>query len=432
VNLDLNPCARFKPSTLPPPKNYTQLDLHNKKIPKKQTTQLRENRKQKTLLSQRSKAQKYLRKQLRQRFIQTSIQGQQRHDADEHGNRTTNRTKPNDVYRVASRNSDKLQTHIPPGHRHESTLSKDKQIADEITKLGADCYCHQEHGINWDLIPAEDQWRDRTRNIMPIHTAYFGYNKTEPKPSQEKVQWGGTGIFAMQRTIPKIIDNDVDPSGLGRWTWIKLQGKQGHHVRIISAYRPCTASKQSAGNTVYEQHKRHFIRSGTPDREPRQAFLEDIAIEIKTWQTEGDHIILCMDANDDVRKGAIYETFVDELHLQEAILTKHHSFSPPATCNKNTNREPIDAIFISPTLQVTGAGYGPFDVDFHSDHRFLWVDVQIRSMFGQPIPQIYHSNAQRFTAKDPRRRKKYNKLAEKYFEEKGIDCVISNNATDIM
>ena len=240
------PRHRFKPSTLPPPKNYTQLDLHSKKITNKQTTQRRENRKQKTLLSQRSKAQKHLRNQLRQRFTQTSIQGQQRHDSDEHGNKTSNRNKPNDVYRIASRNTDKFQTHIPPGHRQESTLSKDKQIADEITKLEADCYCHQEHAINWDLIPAEDQWRDRTRNTMPLHTAYFAYNKTEPKQSQEKAQWGGTGIFAMQRTIPKIVDNDVDPSGLGRWTWIKLQGKQGHRVRIISAYRPCAASKQSA------------------------------------------------------------------------------------------------------------------------------------------------------------------------------------------
>jgi hypothetical protein len=38
--------------------------------------------------------------------------------------------------------------------------------------------------------------------------------------------------------------------------------------------------------------------------------------------------------------------------MNEAILTKHASKSPPATYNRNYSRQPIDGIWISDGLEI--------------------------------------------------------------------------------
>jgi hypothetical protein len=53
-----------------------------------------------------------------------------------------------------------------------------------------------------------------------------------------------------------------------------------------------------------------------------------------------------MEANEDVRYGSIDLAFKG-LGLREAILDKHSDKSPPATQNRNTNRQPIDGIWTS-------------------------------------------------------------------------------------
>ena len=106
-----------------------------------------------------------------------------------------------------------------------------------------------------------------------------------------------------------------------------IRGKQ-HTIRIISAYRPC----HSLGpETVYAQHSRFFHNQPPYSKDPRQRILDDLSTQITEWQTQGDLIILCMDANDDIREPPI-SRFIETLQLREAILSHHPR--PPSTCDK--------------------------------------------------------------------------------------------------
>jgi hypothetical protein len=96
------------------------------------------------------------------------------------------------------------------------------------------------------------------------------------------------------------------------------------------------------------------------DVNPREAFIVDFEQQANKWQEEGDLLVVCLDANEDVREGPVSDMF-ERLGLQEVILTRHYNYSPPATYNRNTQQVPIDGIFISSELKVTGAGYGAFD-----------------------------------------------------------------------
>ena len=86
------------------------------------------------------------------------------------------------------------------------------------------------------------------------------------------------------------------------------------------------------------------------DIDPREAVLEDLGTKITEWRNNGEHIILQMDANEDVRSGNL-QNMLRELGMQEAILKLHIDSQPPKTCRSNTRREPINGIFTTPGIK---------------------------------------------------------------------------------
>jgi hypothetical protein len=102
-----------------------------------------------------------------------------------------------------------------------------------------------------------------------------------------------------------------------------MQGKEGQSVRIATAHRPC---ESLGASTAFHQQARGL--SKTDDhRNPLDAFLQDLAQAIKAWKEAGDHIIIGMDANKDVRNGEVNMMF-EGLGLREAMLDKHKDKSP--------------------------------------------------------------------------------------------------------
>ena len=67
----------------------------------------------------------------------------------------------------------------------------------------------------------------------------------------------------------------IDPTGLGRWNWVRLRGANGIKTRFICAYRPCK-SKQGTG-TTWTQQVNYF-------QEERDIALKTaIVIELILW-----------------------------------------------------------------------------------------------------------------------------------------------------
>jgi hypothetical protein len=80
-----------------------------------------------------------------------------------------------------------------------------------------------------------------------------------------------------------------------------MEGKEGHHIRFVTAYCPC----QSGGaSSVFQQHARAMANQ-QDFCNPRTAILEDLAKAMQEWKEMGDHIILGMDANEEVRRGEV-------------------------------------------------------------------------------------------------------------------------------
>jgi hypothetical protein len=168
---------------------------------------------------------------------------------------------------------------------------------------------------------------------------------------------------------------------------MRFQGRNGHMTPVISIYRPCHGNNRAA--SVYKQQVRYFKGKEELDRNPRKALsYEDLFVEATQWKTEGVHIIIAGDVNEDVPTGLTNEFFT-ALGLRELILERHKSKSPPATNKNNNKREPIDGIWAWRELEVTTAGYLPFGEGCDSDHRLIWADFSYHTVFGQECLSEY-------------------------------------------
>jgi hypothetical protein len=96
--------------------------------------------------------------------------------------------------------------------------------------------------------------------------------------------------------------------------------------------------------------------------------------------------------------------------MKEKILTRHSESSSPATHNRNHQQQPIDGLFVTPSLHAVAAGYEAFGVGCPSDHRVLWADFTYATVFGFNSPPITHPEIRRLNNKNP-------KMVEKYVRE---------------
>ena len=316
------------------------------------------------------------------------------------------KTKQRNTVRIALQNIQLL----PENSRHY----KSRQLITHIAQAELDVLMMNEVGLNWKAVPADNQWVERTTGKLNGSKAVFAHNTTEPK-STDTTQYGGVGIVVTQEIAHRIIGTGRDPTNLGRWAWIRIQGKEGHTVRIATAYRPW---ESPGASTVFHQQARGLSKKGD-HRNPIDALLEDLTKAIAEWKESGDHIIIGMDANEDVRHGTVNTQFA-RLGLREAILDKHSNKSPPATQNRNTKRQPIDGIWVSACISISAGGYLPFGDACPSDHRMLWIEIQYSIAFGQRSPEISKIQPKRLKTSDPRLVKKYNIRVKKAMRDTGF------------
>jgi hypothetical protein len=85
---------------------------------------------------------------------------------------------------------------------------------------------------------------------------------------------------------------------MGRYCWQRLYLNNTQRLTILTAYRVCQTTPQTAGQTsAFYQQWRALAAQGDPNPNPRRSFLESLGTHITQMQEEGDEIILQLDAN---------------------------------------------------------------------------------------------------------------------------------------
>jgi hypothetical protein len=231
---------------------------------------------------------------------------------------------------------------------------------------------------------------------------------------QQVRQYGGCALFSVNKAAHRAIEKGFDKSNLGRWCWTRYKGKGNQTLRVIVAYRP---NPPQGPYTVYAQQNAYFH---TISRNicPQKAFIADLEEELTSFLAAGDHIILMIDGNTNMKRGDLYESFT-QLSLREAIIDKHGS-NGPATHKRNSNSILIDGIWITPGLPIERGGYCVYDDVIHSDHHCVWVDMSFITAFGYNMPPLSKRIPRRLCCKDPQLVANYIHLFHQYAKPLGL------------
>jgi hypothetical protein len=122
------------------------------------------------------------------------------------------------------------------------------------------------------------------------------------------------------------IEQGTDPEGLGRWCWQLYRGKKNSLLQVITAYRPNFKNEVQV-QAVYIQQRKRFLKLGQLNRELQQVILDDLASLIHEWKRNGEHIVLMMDANQEVRTGYIKQ-FLDNTDMRDVVMSMHGLDAP--------------------------------------------------------------------------------------------------------
>ena len=107
-------------------------------------------------------------------------------------------------------------------------------------------------------------------------------------PTSESFQAGGNVTLLNGGLVSRVSGKDIqDPSGLGRWSGVTLEGNHGQKLSILTTYRVCKGSIKSAslGSAFAREHQRTlcytvpadcqsatFLPTGHPISNPGVAF----------------------------------------------------------------------------------------------------------------------------------------------------------------
>ncbi len=307
----------------------------------------------------------------------------------------------------------KTETHFRLGFRNINTLPiqatnvKNDLLVQDIRENDFDLFGISETNIAWQNLPVRDRIHDRFCGKFEFSKFVSSNNKDTS--FQEKQQSGGTLIICHGHTCARVMEWGTDKSVLGRWSWIRLRGSNGRTFRFATVYRPVTSNGAAS---AYQQHRQILLEQGI-DTCPRKQLLTDLQEAISEWIATGDQIVVAGDFNEDVRDHPIRPMF-DKFNMHELILAQHGNNAPNTFRNGST---PIDAIFGTKGIDIISGGYTSGRWGTPSDHRALWVDIDIYSTFGGLSPPLWKPRMRRLKLEDPVTVNKFIQLRTKHMDK---------------
>ncbi|CAJ1944017.1 unnamed protein product [Cylindrotheca closterium] len=295
-----------------------------------------------------------------------------------------------------------------------------------------------EVNLQWSAVPIGHKWFDRVKTFTyQGHFSSVSYYKHQEIPTPSAHQWGGCSATLLHKVVRHAKSGGKDESGLGRFSWIKIWGRDIRQQEsqtdgppagpldlvVVSAYRP-NKEGTNAG-CVWNYQQNHWLSKGVT-MDPRDKLTLDLVDLIKQWKAEGCKILLGLDANEDVSYNSP-SSFRQEMRsegLTEAILRRHQG-PYPATTQSRTTDTPIDGIFVTNGVRVTAGGYLDFQQYFKSDHRGLWT-------LGAPPVTSPSFQPRRLTLADGRSVDRYIKAAEAGYWHFRLPQRLTQLAEDIL
>jgi len=231
-------------------------------------------------------------------------------------------------------------------------------------------------------------------------------------------QSGGILASTQGKLSPRYAGGGSDKGG--RFTWMDFYGKE-IYLQIYTVYRVCNNSDSMAGDNQAWTLQREWLQGKGINVIPRLQVLRDLRNLIEKDLSKKRQIIVVGDFNENVlgSKGDGVK-FMNQLGLQNSI--QQNVTVPSNSCSHSRGSTIINGIWSTPYIQqkISACGLAPFDFMYPSDHRGLFLDLDIfhaldtRNVEIQPLPY------RRLKCTIPKRVKEYSNEVVKKWENHKI------------
>jgi hypothetical protein len=373
----------------------------------------------------------------------------------------------------------KLDAEITEERKHQQNKSQHQQIHNKTTKDQKNLYqikmksMHSNnlpfgddimedtnedtilfHNING--IKEETNWHQISKTMAELNVSIFGFaeiNQTLRQGAQHK--WvqvtrkffshskmihsesditmdgykpGGTITTITGKWQARVSEKGTDESGLGRWSYLKVSSNR-KAIIIKTAYRPCASHGPS---TAWMQQWTLLRESGETNPDPIKKFYNDLEKLIQGWIKQNIEIILLIDANETIgEKPGGLSSAVGRLGLVDLIRDRHFSDEHIHTYSRGSKQ--IDYILGTKMVQANcqRSGMLPFGIGYPSDHRALFVKVNLEQILKTTIKAIDTITARKLTQATPRERKIFLEEVDKHFNNQNLYQRTSPNTRNV-
>ncbi|CAJ1938405.1 unnamed protein product [Cylindrotheca closterium] len=218
-----------------------------------------------------------------------------------------------------------------------------------------------------------------------------------------------------------------DETGLGRFSWIKIWSRGIRQqdgpldLVVVSAY--CPNKEGTNVGSVWNYQRNYWLSNGVT-MDPCDKITLDLVDLIKQLKAEG-----CEDVSNNSPFSCRQEMWSEG--LTKAILRQHQG-PYPATTQSRTMDTPIDGIFVTDGVRVMAGGYLDFQQYFKSDHRGLWIDIDLEATLGAPPVTSPSFQPGRLTLADGRSVDRYIKAAEAGYRHFRLSQRLTQLSEDIL
>jgi hypothetical protein len=184
---------------------------------------------------------------------------------------------------------------------------------------------------------------------------------------------------------------------LGQWDSSIISGKQKHVTRVVHGYGVLPQPSEEIGS-VYQQHILYIQSELIEEISPRELFESDFIWQLQVWRSQGEHLIVMMDANTHVLTGRLCRALAHKsIGLREATKDVLGYLCPNTHIRGS---QPIDGIWTTPDITVTAVKWLPFS-ESPGNHRACLFDVSMQSVVGTSKKRIVYPACRHLISSNP-------------------------------
>jgi hypothetical protein len=173
---------------------------------------------------------------------------------------------------------------------------------------------------------------------------------------------------------------------MGRWCGIILLRKLAKRYTIICAYQVPLVTGRSGPTTSHTQQLLMLKQAHQENQCPRDHFCKDLQFLLKDRINDDHDIILMGDFNEELGSSTRgFTKVITECNLVDVYAATYGLEEEVPTYARGQKH--LDYILMTPSVasHVTRSGAEPFNHRFFSDHRGIFVDLELKRLFDRNL-----------------------------------------------